>query len=90
MMPDWKSEILRREPDEEAGEDLAANQRIYLMQRVQFYMHAASRWAMEAGEWHDKAVRLRREAIGAEVIAGILAIVIWYLIWRYVLRVSTP
>jgi hypothetical protein len=81
MTPDWKFDLIRREPSDTA-EDPEAKLRIELMARVQLYMHAATKWCIEAKDSQQKVRRLRREARGAEAVASLLAVVIWYLIWR--------
>ena len=87
MTPDWKSDLTSREPKPDAPDiapdDSPESQRIYLMQRVQFYMHAATRWCIEARDAQQRVRQLRREARGAEIIAGLLAVLLWLsFIWR--------
>ncbi len=83
MLPDWKLELQSREPAEHAEslqQDPAVEQRITLMQRAQMYEQSATKWCLQAGEEHEKAKRLRREARVAEILVALLIAFVLYLV----------
>ncbi len=78
MTPDWKKDLLHREPIV-VPTDPEAEQRIQLASRAQFFETAATKWCLEAGREHYRAMLWMRVSF---VLAVLLVLAVSIIVWR--------